>query len=56
VTAPLSFASAAEEEAQISVAAAAVSIHRDIETSYFWRNSPMLTARSASTLINRLED
>ncbi len=33
VTAPLSFASAAEEEAQISVAVAAASIHRDIKTS-----------------------
>src|SRR6202034_1527791 len=35
VTAPLSLAIAAEEEAQISVAAAAASIHRDIETSCF---------------------
>src|SRR5271170_2654017 len=48
VTAPLWAASAAEEEAQISVAVAAASIHRDIKTSIgIWRKLPMLSARSA---------
>src|ERR1700722_2730838 len=34
VTAPLESASAAEDDAQIKVAVAAASIHRDIKTSY----------------------
>src|ERR1700729_708179 len=35
VTAPLESARAADDEAQINVAVAAASIHRDIKTSYF---------------------
>ena len=42
VTAPLSSASAAEEEAQMRVAAATASIHRDMKTSIGLAGSPML--------------